>query len=56
MESSIDIKGETGSLPMAEVTPKPVTLVKASVTVISDRDRVTEINRMELDRILFWDV
>ena len=33
---------------------KPTATVKASVTVISDKDRIMEIQRLEMDRILFW--
>lgn len=33
---------------------QPIAMVKTSVTVISDKDRVMEIQRLEMDRILFW--
>lgn len=49
-------KKESGGIKWSikDIQPQPVARVTTEVTVISERDRIREIQRIEMDRILFW--
>lgn len=49
-------KKESGGIKWSvkDIQSQPVARVTTAVTVISERDRIREIQRIEMDRILFW--